>query len=157
MFTRVLAILSATADRESARIDLALTRAGFLFIATIMLLPALALGPIATGPAMLQSQFGVSMFLMIFLAVRLGGDSVGDVRCGMLELLFLSDTKPWQWLLVRVAQMWIAFLSVWMIRAPLLFIVFSIILEGLVEVAIAVVNMTGILVCFHTVGVRVAI
>jgi hypothetical protein len=125
-YARVLALLHSTAVRESNRIDLSLARAVFLIMAGLVLLPVAKLrgGPRPIGPYMLQALMGPSLFLMVFLAMRLGGDSVGDVRCGMLELLFLSDTKPAHWLAVRVAQMWIGFLSVWIVRAPLLMIVY---------------------------------
>jgi hypothetical protein len=96
--------------------------AGFL-----VLLPAVWLERTfaAIGPFTLRQMLGASLCLMVFLAVRLGGDSVGDARSGMLGLLFLTGTKPRQWLVVRVAQVWIGFASVWVLRAPLLFIVFS--------------------------------
>lgn len=127
MSSRVRSLLQSTANRESARTDLALTRFVFLIIGFFILSSASSLGRALTpiGAYMLQALFGPSVLLTVFLAVRLGGDSVGDVRCGLLELLFLSDTSTGQWLRVRVTQMWIAFLSVWIFRAPLLLIVFT--------------------------------
>ena len=126
MFARVRAILHSTASRDSVRIDLTLARLAFVAIACLVLLPATqAGGAPLIGPLILRGLFASSVFLVVFLAVRLGGDSVGDVDCGMLELMFLSDMRPGQWLLVRIAQMWIGFLSVWIFRAPLLMLVFS--------------------------------
>lgn len=123
---RVLTILQSTALRESNRVDLALTRGVFLFVACLVVMPAFWLERrfAAIGPLVFREMLGVSLCLMVFLAVRLGGDSVGDVRSGLLDLLFLSGTKPRQWLVVRIVQMWVAFASVWIIRAPLMFIIF---------------------------------
>lgn len=127
MSRRIPAILHSTAPREAARIDLALIRGGYLLAACVILLPAAFLERrwAGVGPAILQLHYGLSQFVALLLAVRLAGDSVGDVRSGFLDLLFLSGTRPAQWLAVRLAQMAIGFASVWLVRAPLLAIIFT--------------------------------
>jgi hypothetical protein len=127
MSRRVSAILHSTAPREAARIDLALIRAGYLIAALVSLLPAVFLERrwVGIGPGMLQLHYALSQFVALLLAVRLAGDSVADVRSGFLDLLFLSGTRPAQWLAVRLVQMWVGFASVWIVRAPVLAVIFT--------------------------------
>lgn len=106
------------APRDAHRLDLALIRAALILALSIALLTA-KLPPGVTvflGP--LRFISGISLIFTLVLAARLGSDSVGDVRTGLLGLLQLAGTRPWQWLTVRTAQMWIGFLSVWIVRAP---------------------------------------
>jgi hypothetical protein len=119
-------ILSSTASREANRLDLGLARGAILlFSFPAVLIPAATLLPAtAIGPVLLRPVFVLSLLLMYFLAVRLGSDSVGDRRSGFLELISLAGLRPWQWLTVRTVQMWVAFLSVWIVRVPVLVIVF---------------------------------
>jgi hypothetical protein len=124
---RVLAILRSTVLRESTRVDLALTRAFFLVVTFVVLLSVAWSQRSVTviGPAVHSTMLVLSLLLMVFLAVRLGGDSVGDFRSGMLAMLFLTGLTQRQWLIVRVVQLWAGFASVWLIRAPLLIFVFT--------------------------------
>ncbi len=127
MTGRVFALLHSTSPRETRRIDLALLRVLFLVVALLCLLPVerLMQGSLPVGPGLLQALFGTSQFIVLFLALRLGGDSVGDLRTGLLELLSLTGTTPRQWLVVRVLQMWKEFFSVWIVAAPVLALTFT--------------------------------
>jgi hypothetical protein len=68
---------------------------------------------------------GISLTFLLGLASRLGSDSVGDVNTGLLGLVQLAGTRPSQWLLIRIVQMWIGYVSVWIVRIPVLAFVFT--------------------------------
>lgn len=121
---RILRILRSVAPRESRRLDLALMR-GLMLIVLFLVLYFVSWLPGRLGPAMHGAMFGVSLLSLGFLAAWLGGDSVGDVRSGMLDLLFLAGLTPQKWLSVRLAQIWSGFASVWVIRLPLFFFIFT--------------------------------
>ena len=149
MPSRVVALLHSTSPHETRRIDLGLLRLMFLVAALLCLLPVerLMRGGSPLGPGILQALYGLSQILVLFLALRLGGDSVGDVRSGLLELLFLTGTTPRQWLVVRVAQVWKEFLSVMITIAPVVALTFT--LGGVSLEAIAAAGLllaTGFLV-----------
>jgi hypothetical protein len=122
MDSRIRHILRSTAPRDSARIDLALIRAALIVAFSLALLAAKTptAGPILTGPGpvMLRATSAIGLLFAMIIASRLGSDSVGDVSTGLLGLIQLAGTRPWQWLVVRLVQMWIGFLSVWIVRAP---------------------------------------
>lgn len=124
---RLRHLLRSVAPRDAARIDLALLRAALLIASCVAVLPAaLSTGP--RGPAgafVMPSLSALSLVFAWILAARLGSDSIGDVRSGLLGLVLLAGTSPWQWVLLRCAQMWIAFLSVWIVRIPLLLFAFT--------------------------------
>ncbi|MFO1093389.1 MAG: hypothetical protein U0992_08770 [Planctomycetaceae bacterium] len=118
MNARIRHLLRSTAPRESSRIDLGLIRGALIVAMMIALLPSRL--PPVLGPLALRSVAGFSLLFVFVLAARLGSDSVGDVRTGFLGLIQLAGTRPWQWIAVRQAQMWIGFVSVWIVRAPIL-------------------------------------
>jgi hypothetical protein len=128
----IVCILRSMASRDAGRLDLALTRAFFLVATFALLLPTAVIhgGPMTVVVLfawMLHWQVLVtSLFLVFILAGRLGGDSVGDFRSGLLDLLLMTGLKPWRWLVVRVVQMWIGFASVWIVRVPLLIFLISV-------------------------------
>jgi hypothetical protein len=73
----------------------------------------------------LRSISAISLMFALILASRLGSDSVGDVSSGLLGLVRLSGTTPWQWVAFRLSQIWIGFVSVWIVRAPALFFMWT--------------------------------
>jgi hypothetical protein len=70
----------------------------------------------------------MSLFIVVLLAGRLSGDSVGEAQSGFLELLFLSGVTPSRWLVIRIVQIAVGCLSVWLVRIP--FLLFTITLGG---------------------------
>jgi hypothetical protein len=76
-------------------------------------------------PHALENLLVVSQLLALSLALWFGGDSAGDLQSGLLDSLFLTGTTPMQWLVVRIVQMWIGFLSVWLVLAPFGFFAYS--------------------------------
>lgn len=127
---RVPALIRTTAVRESVRLDLALARAVYL---TILVLFSLSAAYVFTRPfpmvpvglGLFRSMLFSSTVLLLFLALRLPTDAVGDQKSGMLDLLKMSGTTTGIWLLTRVLQIWIGFLSVWLIRLPMLVLAWS--------------------------------
>ena len=158
---RILAILRSTVLRESTRVDLVLTRTVFLVVAFVVLLPVAwsQRGVPPFGSALHSTMLVLSVLLLVFLVVRLSGDSVGDFRSGMLAMLFLTGLKQRQWLVVRVVQMWAGFASVWLIRLPLLIFVFTlggvsiqkiVVTETLLLTGFLVLSSFGLLGSFKT-------
>lgn len=124
---RIPAVLRSTALRESRRFDLSLARGLFLLAAIVIALPAglLPIRGTTAGSIALGMFFLPSAVLAAGLAGRLAGDAVGDRTSGVLDLLSLSGLTSGQWLIVRLIEIWIAFLSVWIVRVPLLYLIFS--------------------------------
>lgn len=149
MGSRIGHILHSTGPREAQRLDLALLRTGLIVTVGLALLTAKIPPGIAVflGPVVLRSISGISLVFALILAARLGSDSVGDVRTGLLGLIQLAGTRPWQWLLVRVAQMWIGFLSVWVVRAPALAFMFTL---GGVRLRTIILTEASLLLVFFT-------
>lgn len=110
--------------------DLVLIRIGVVVLFGISLLPVIWQDriPMPLGPIVLRSAFGMSLLIVVLLAGRLSGDSVGEAQSGFLELLFLSGVTPSRWLLVRIIQIAAGCASVWMVRLP--FLLFAITLGG---------------------------
>jgi hypothetical protein len=128
--SRVLSILHSTVPRESQRVDLILIRIATVVLFAVALLPVVwqTRIPISLGPIVLRSAFVMSLCIVVLLAHRLSGDSVGEAQSGFLELLFLSGVTPSRWLVVRIIQLAVGFLSVWLLRIP--FLLFTITLGG---------------------------
>jgi hypothetical protein len=112
-------------------VDLILIRIATVVVFAIALLPVVwqARIPIPLGPIVLRSAFVMSLCIVVLLAHRLSGDSVGEAQSGFLELLFLSGTTPSRWLVVRLVQLSVGFFSVWFLRLP--FLLFTITLGGI--------------------------
>jgi hypothetical protein len=125
---RMLALLRSMAPRDSARTDLAVLRFIFLGLAVLVLAWSrwiAAANALSLGPLAFAAFSYLSLMLALFLGARLAADSAGDVRTGLLEMVFLAGLEPRQWLGTRTIQMWAGFLSVWIVRAPLLFFTFT--------------------------------
>lgn len=105
------------------RLDLALIRAGLIIALTIAIHTARWPAVPFLGP--LRFINGISLMFVLILGSRLGSDSVGDVSTGLLGLVRLSGTTAWQWVALRLSQMWIGFVSVWIVRIPALAFVWT--------------------------------
>lgn len=121
------AIFLSLGAREARRVDVALVRGGLVAAACLVLLPmaASARDPLTIGRTLLLTYFVLSGLAVFYLALRLAGDSVGDRRSGFNSLLMLTGLAAESWLLVRLAQMWTSFLSVWIARLPLLSLIMT--------------------------------
>lgn len=122
MDSRIRHLLRSTAPRDAARLDLGLIRAALIVAVGLALLTGRLPPGVSAflGPVVLRATFGMSVVFVLILAARLGSDAVGDVSTGLLGLVRLAGTRPWQWVALRQLQMWIGFLSVWIVRLPVL-------------------------------------
>jgi len=105
------------------RLDLALIRAGLIIALTIGIQTARLPATPFLGP--LRFINGISLMFVLILGSRLGSDSVGDVSTGLLGLVRLTGTTSWQWVALRLSQIWIGFVSVWIVRIPALAFVWT--------------------------------
>ena len=131
MTFRVSAMVRAAAVRESNRLDMGLARGAFplAFILWLIFSGAVSLQRYPAGPTSFRIYFGMSAWLAIFLAIRLGGDDAGTRSTGWFPLLQMTGIRPLVWIAFRLAQTWIAFASVWIVRVPIL--LFTLTLGGL--------------------------
>ncbi len=119
----VLQMLQSTALRESRRIDLMLVRTGIVAIFWLTLLPGpwqLLTGPAATGPRALAVFDYESAGLAVVLGELLSATWVQAGPNGHLSLLALTGVSAGQWIRFRLMQVGIGFVSVWIIRLPML-------------------------------------
>jgi len=116
--TRLL--LQATSPKQSERLDLSLAR--FIFVALSFYFLAWTLDGLRPPYGdRLYGYFSIySLFLLLYLVMRLTGDSIGDRQSGMLSLIAITGIPPTQWALFRWSQLWQNFLSVWIVRLPIL-------------------------------------
>lgn len=116
--TRLL--LQATSPKQVGRLDLSLAR--FIFLALSFYLLTWTLDGLR--PPYGDRLYGYcsiySLFLLLYLVMRLTGDSIGDRQSGMLGLIAITGISPMQWALFRWSQLWQNFLSVWIVRLPIL-------------------------------------
>ena len=117
---RVLRILATMINRESHRLDLGLARLIYLGCAVSLFILVSALRGVPMGAWWELPFFLLSAILAGFLGLRLAGDSVGERSSGFVELMCLTGARPGQWLSLRLIQSIIGFVSVWIIRLPLL-------------------------------------
>jgi len=117
---RIWEILRSTTAQLASRIDLALIRGAFVLACLLGMLPLPEVTSQSIGRSVYFGFFLLSFVMAIFLSGRLAGDSVGDRRSGFLALICLSGLTSGQWLLLRLIQIWIGFISVWIVRIPFL-------------------------------------
>ena len=124
---RIVKILRSTMTRESNRLDLGVIRGLFLMVTFGVLLLVLnaPLRPLLMGKYLLTAFFPLSIVLASYLAGRLNRNSIGDGASGFLSLLALTGTTRAEWTIVRLVQIWCGFFSVWIIRWPVLAILYT--------------------------------
>ena len=83
------------------------------------------LDPREAGLALLRAMTVVHAALAVLLAVRLAGDVAGDRASGVVGLLYLSGIDSKSVVLARLMQGTTAFLSVWVVRVPILVLAYS--------------------------------
>lgn len=125
--TRIQKILRSTLTRESNRLDLGLARAILVLVVFVsfFVMPYTASSPNVIGKSLLTAFFPISIILNVILAGRLTRDRVGDNAGGFTSLLALTGTSRMEWIAVRLTQIWIGFLLVWIIRIPFVLLIFT--------------------------------
>ncbi len=125
MLSRAILLFASQLSRESRRIDSTVIRvlyAGFALsiLYTVSNLPVGGARYIPAGRALLSAMTVVHAAMAVLLAVRLAGDVAGDRASGLVGLLYLSGIDSQSVVLARLLQVVTAFLSVWVVRVPLL-------------------------------------
>lgn len=125
--SRTLKLLRSTQTRQSQRLDLALLRSGFVLGVGVWLMvwSVLSGSSIHTGHAAIVYFYPMSLFLLAYLAGRLQREVVGDESSGIVSLISLTGTRESEWTAARLIDVWISFLSVWLVRAPFLCLFFT--------------------------------
>ncbi len=126
---RVLKILRSTMPLQARRLDLSLLRAGFVLSTLLWLIiwieNTTQVQSLQLGRTLTYWFYPTSLLLLGYLAGRLNRETVGDASSGYLSLIYLTGTRRWEWTLTRIAQIWIGFLSVWVVRIPFLYLIFT--------------------------------
>lgn len=126
--SRIAKLTFSLQSRQSRRLDLALFRSGFVLatlVLTISLRNAMSAGFTITAAKCLVWFYPMSLIFVGVLAGRVNRGSSGDASSGFLTLVALTGTSRSEWCLCRIAETWIGFLSVWIVRIPILLLMFT--------------------------------
>ncbi len=124
MWSRALLLFASQISRESRRIDSMVIRLLYAGFSLSILFTVAELDPREAGLALLRAMTVVHAALAVLLAVRLAGDIAGDRASGVVGLLYLSGIESRSVVLAQLMQVATAFLSVWMVRVPMLVLAF---------------------------------
>ncbi|WP_146510175.1 hypothetical protein [Thalassoglobus neptunius] len=103
-------------------IRFAIVLASFLILP--MFLP-LASQPFTAGRILLTVFLILSLLFLTLLGGRVNRNIPGESATGMLSLLALTGTGAWEWTFVKLVHQWSGFLSVWIVRLPILALLFT--------------------------------
>ena len=120
MLSRAILLFASQVPRESRRIDSTVIRALYAVLSLSILFTVSELDPHEAGLALLRAMTVVHAALAVLLAVRLAGDIAGDRASGVVGLLYLSGIESKSVVLAQLMHMATAFLSVWVVRVPML-------------------------------------
>jgi hypothetical protein len=137
-------------SRESRRIDSTVIRFMYALFSLSILWTVAELDPRETGLALLRAMTVVHAALAVLLAVRLAGDVAGDRASGVVGLLYLSGIESKSVVLAQLMQMTTAFLSVWLVRVPMLVLAYHLggtTLHQILQVEALLVGLFGMTVC----------
>ena len=130
MKSKAYLLFETQAPRESRRIDSTVIRvlyAGFALSNLISITRgpfSIRLDPSQAGLSVLKAMSVVHAALAVLLAVRLAGDVAGDRASGLVGQLSLAGVSARDAVLSRLLLAGTSFLSVWLIRVPLLVLAF---------------------------------
>ena len=120
MLSRAILLFASQVSRESRRIDSTVIRVLYAGFALSILFTIAVLDPPEAGLALLRAMTVVHAALAVLLAVRRAGDIAGDRASGVVGLLYLSGIDSQSVVLAQLMQVTTAFLSVWVVRVPML-------------------------------------
>ncbi len=150
MFSNAFPLFISQAPRESRRIDSTVIRLLYAGFAFSTLFTVSQLDPYETGMALLRAMTVIHAALAVLLAVRLAGDVAGDRASGLVGLLYLSGIEARQAVLVRLMLVTTSFLSVWIIRIPMLVLAYSLggpTLHQIMQVEVLLLGLFCMTVC----------
>ena len=146
MLSRAILLFASQVSRESQRIDSTVIRFLYALFSLSILWVVAESDPQDAGLALLRAMTVVHAALALLLAVRLAGDIAGDRASGVVGLLYLSGIDSRSVVLARLMQVATAFLSVWVVRVPLLVLAFHLggaTLHRILQVEALLVGMFG--------------
>ena len=129
MKSRAAQLSESQAPRESRRIDSTVIRVLYASFAlsilfTISGIPPRQLDPTTVGLAYIRAMTVVHAAMAVLLAIRLAGDIAGDRAAGFVGLLYLTGISASEAVMSRLQLATISFLSVWIVRVPILVLAF---------------------------------
>ncbi len=150
MLSRALLLFASQVPRESRRMDSTVIRvlyAGFAFSNLVLVYKLNSHEP---GKALLSAMTVVHASMAVLLGIRLSGDIAGDRASGLVGLLYLSGIASRQVVLVRLLLVAVSFLSVWLVRVPLLVLAYYLggtTLHQILQVEALLLGLFGMTVC----------
>lgn len=150
MLSRAALLFVSQLPRESRRIDLTVIRVLYGGFALSLMHTISGLDPVNTGLSLLRAMTVVHTALAILLAVRLSGDVAGSRNSGVLGLLALSGISPREAIASQLMLATTSFLSVWLIRVPILVLIFHLggtTLWQILCIEILLLGLFGMILC----------
>ena len=150
MLARGALLFVSQLPSESRRIDLTVIRVLYASFALSLMMPVSELDPIIAGGSLLRAMTVVHAALAILLGIRLSGDVAGIRASGAIGLLALSGIPAREVIGSQLLLAVISFLSVWLIRVPVLFLIFhlgGITLHQILQIEVLLVGLFGMTLC----------
>lgn len=124
MFARATLMFASQLPSESRRIDLTVIRVLYVSFALSLMSTISGFDPLNAGSSLLRAMTVVHAALAILLGIRLSGDVAGIRSSGAIGLLALSGIPSREVIGSQLLLAVTSFLSVWLIRVPILFLIF---------------------------------
>jgi hypothetical protein len=113
-------MLESSLPRESRRTDATIIRVIYLILSSIVLFAVVRSPFRVQGSTLLSWLTVIHGAMAVVLGVRLSGDVAGDRSSGVVGLLALAGLSGRDILATRLITIAISFLSVWIVRLPML-------------------------------------
>lgn len=125
MLSQAWLLLESSLPRESRRTDATVIRVIYAILSLVVLFAVVQSPVFPKGKPLLSGLTVIHAAMAVLLGVRLAGDVAGDRSSGVVGLLALSGLKGKDVLTARLFTVAISFLSVWMVRIPMLVLTFT--------------------------------
>jgi len=125
MLSRAMLLYASQVSRESRRTDSTVIRGLYAAFAFSNLTMVSGLDPPEAGISLLRAMTVVHAAMAVLLAIRLAGDVAGNRASGLVGLLALSGLSASEAVASQLLLAVTSFLSVWVVRVPIVFLAFS--------------------------------
>jgi hypothetical protein len=125
MLSRAWLLLESSLPRESRRTDATVIRVIYAILSLAVLFAVVQSPVYPQGKPLLIGLTVIHAAMAILLGVRLAGDVAGDRSSGVVGLLALAGLKGNDVVAARLISVVLAFLSVWIVRIPMLVLTFT--------------------------------